>query len=207
MLEVHDPRILRELTRPGPMGVVIDRASDEGNALQRFVAAFPGATLTRDEAAWVSYKLPATRGAPPPDVSGTPLAVKALDAVPSAPHATRALDGDLRTRWSGGPQRAIAEFTVELAQSSHVSQVVPCLGEFMGDYPRQLRVDVSADGSHWDTAFVGDTVLLAYYGAVRHPREIPIVVPIDRDNVRFIRLQQSGVGDHDWSIAEISVRN
>jgi hypothetical protein len=34
---------------------------------------------------------------------------------------------------------------------------------------------------------------------------VPVVYPIDRDNVRFIRMQQIGWGKHDWSIAEVHV--
>jgi hypothetical protein len=57
----------------------------------------------------------------------------------------------------------------------------------------------------WATAWTGDTALQAYYGAVRHPREMPLVFPIDRDGVRFIRLRQLGFGSHDWSIPELHV--
>jgi hypothetical protein len=57
----------------------------------------------------------------------------------------------------------------------------------------------------WETVFEGDTALQAYYAGVRHPREMPLVFPVGRDAVRFIRLQQVGWGTHDWSIAEIKV--
>ena len=57
----------------------------------------------------------------------------------------------------------------------------------------------------WDTAWTGDTALHAYFAAVRHPREMPLVFPLNRDGVRFIRLRQVGFGTHDWSISELHV--
>ena len=49
------------------------------------------------------------------------------------------------------------------------------------------------------------SLLQAYYGALRHPRQIPLVYPIAREKVRFIRMTQLGWGSHDWSIAEVRV--
>jgi hypothetical protein len=131
--------------------------------------------------------------------------IKRLDAFPSPPHTPRAIDGDLRTRWSGGLQRSAADFTIELAEPGFVRQVVTDLGEFWADFPMRLRLEVSGDGVAWDTVYVGDTALHAYYAALRRPKQMPIVYPVSRDGVRFIRMIQQGWGNHDWSIAEIRV--
>ena len=45
----------------------------------------------------------------------------------------------------------------------------------------------------------------AYFGALRHPREMPLVFALNRDGVRFIRLRQTGFGKNDWSIPELHV--
>jgi hypothetical protein len=79
------------------------------------------------------------------------------------------------------------------------------LGEFWSDFPQRLKLSVSSDGLQWETVYLGDTALHAYYAALRHPKEVPLVFPIGRDNVRLIRLQQLGWGTHDWSIAEVHV--
>ena len=79
-------------------------------------------------------------------------------------------------------------------------------GVFVGDYPRTLTIDVSADGGTWEPVWKGDTGLHAYFGALRHPKEVPLVLSLNRDNVRFIRLRQVGFGPRDWSIAELHVR-
>jgi hypothetical protein len=206
LIAAHDPRILHALAAVGAVGVVIDHAGDPDGALRRFVLAYPEASQERSEATWSSYRLErSTAAVPIPDRIGTPLAVKSLSTFPNALHAGRALDGNLVTRWSGGVQQQSAEATIELQQTTRVGQVVIDLGGYITDFPQRLKIDVSADGGSWETAWVGETALHAYYGAVRHPREMPLVFALNRDNVRFIRLTQIGFGTHDWSIPELHV--
>lgn len=206
LLEAGDPRILSAMASQGPLGVVIDRDSDTGGRMRTLVAAYPGAVLQDDRGAWSSYRLPAVSpGDLLPDEQGDVIPIKSLDAFPSAPHTPRALDGDPHTRWSGGPQNAAADFTIEV-ERGRVGQVVTDLGEFWTDFPVTLRIDVSPDGAQWDTVFLGDSALHAYYAALRHPKAVPLVFTIARDNVRFIKLTRLGWGPHDWSIAEVRVR-
>jgi len=206
LLIAYDARMLHALASRGSLGVVIDHATDEKGEFRRYVGSYPGAALHETHPGWSSYTLPGhTEGDLLPDRAGVPVAIKALDAFPSPPHTPRARDGSLQTRWSGGVQRAAADFTIELEQPSHVGQVVTELGEFWADFPMRLQIEVSPDGSQWETAYVGDTALHAYYAALRHPRSVPLVFSIDRDGVRFIRLKQLGWGVHDWSIAEVHV--
>ena len=206
LLEARDPRVLHVLAGAGPLGIVVHHAGDQDGAIRRYVLAHPGASLVRTESDWSSYRIPADASPPlMPDRTGSPLKIVSLSTFPSPPHAGRALDGDLATRWSGGVQQQSAEATIELERTTHVGQVVIDLGGFVTDFPARLRIEVSADGVVWETAWTGDTALHAYYGAVRHPREMPLVFPLDRDGVRFIRLRQTGFGSHDWSIPELHV--
>jgi hypothetical protein len=206
LLIANDPRILQALTSRGSLGVVIDHEADSEGAYRKFVAAFPGAVLRETHAGWSSYTIPASgRGDLLPDRAGEPIAIKALTAFPSQPNAPRALDGNLKTRWSGGIQQSAADFTIELESAGRVNQLVIALGEFMTDFPINLRLDVSPDGTNWDVVHFGSTALHAYYAALRHPKEVPVVYPIGRDNVRFIRLTQLGWGTHDWSIPEVQI--
>ena len=207
LLEASDPRILQVLAADGPLGVVIDHASDQDGALRRFVLTYPGAQVVHDSRGWSSYRLPKSPEVPRiADRTGAPLRIKTLSTFPSPPHAARALDGDLSTRWSGGVQQVFAEVVIELEQISHVEQVEIDLGGFTTDFPKRLQIDVSIDGQAWETAWVGDSALHAYYGALRHPREMPLVFELNRNGVGFIRLRQTGFGKNDWSIAELSVR-
>jgi hypothetical protein len=206
LLDAGDPRALQALAGLGPIGIVIDHKLDEDGRSRKLVSAFPGATLEDTHEGWSSYRIPA-RTDPPlvPEPSGEPLRIKTVDAFPSPPHAARAVDGDLKTRWSGGVQRAAADFTIELEQASHVGQLVIDLGGFWTDFPARLEITVSPDGSTWDRVFLDSAALNAYYGALRQPKVMPLVFPIARDNVRFIRLRQLGWSLHDWSIAEVRV--
>jgi hypothetical protein len=206
LVESGDLRILHVLAANGPLGVVIDHSRDPQGTLRKWVLSYPGAATSHVDEAWSSYRLP--KSPSPPNVAdgaGRPLAIKSMSTIPSPPHAARALDGNLTTRWSGGVQQVFAEATIELEQASHVGQVVIDLGSFITDFPIRLQIDVSADGASWSTAWSGATALEAYFGAIRHPRDMPLVFPLDRDGVRFIRLRQTGFGSHDWSIPELHV--
>jgi hypothetical protein len=206
LIAASDPRILAILAANGPLGVVIDHAGDLDGRLRRFVLSYPGAAVERSEPGWSSYRVPRSNPvAALPDRQGTPVRIISLSTFPSPPHAGRALDGDLRTRWSGGVQQQSAEAILELERPAYVRQVVIDLGGFVTDFPARLQIDVSPDGVAWEPAWTGNTALHAYYGAVRHPREVPLVFALNRDAVRFIRLRQTGFGTHDWSIAELHV--
>lgn len=206
LIEDSDPRILGILAADGPLGIVIDHAGDPDGRLRKFVLSYPGAAVERPGPDWSSYRIPrSTSVAALADREGTPLRIKSLSTFPSPPHAYRALDGDLRTRWSGGVQQQSADAIIELERPSFVRQVVIDLGGFVTDFPARLQIDVSRDGAAWEPAWTGDTALHAYYGAIRHPREVPLVFALNRDAVRFIRLRQTGFGTHDWSVAELHV--
>jgi F5/8 type C domain-containing protein len=206
LLDAGDARILEAMTRRGSLGVVIDHAADGDGIARRLVSGYPGAVVVESHPDWSSYRLPASGGGDLlPDVAGQPVPIKAAVAAPSKNDARFAIDGDPGSRWMAGPQRQPAELSVELGQSSFVHQVVIDLGRFFGDFPARLQIDVSSDGKTWGSVWSGDTALQAYYGAVRHPKEVPLVFQIDRSGVRFIRLRQTGVRKAEWSIAELSV--
>ena len=206
LLGARDTRALQALAAAGPLGIVVDHAGDRDGAIRKWLEQVPGAAVAHSESGWTSYRLESRPWTAPPDAAGPVLPIKSVDSYPSPPHAVRAVDGDLKTRWSGGVQQQSAGYTVELNGPTHVGQLVLELGEYATDFPRKLRIEISSDGHAWEAVFVNDTALEAYYAALRHPREVPMVFPIHRDNVRFVRLAQLGFGTHDWSIAEIQVR-
>lgn len=206
LLDAFDERILRAMTARGPLAVVIDHESDPDGKYRAYVSRYPGAVLHETHPAWSSYVLPGNGGGDLlPDEQGSRVEIASLTAFPSQPHAPRATDGNLKTRWSGGVQSSAADFTIELASPGPVRQLVILLGEFWTDFPVRLRIEVSAEGTQWETVFLDSAALNAYYAAVRHPSAMPVVYPIGRDHVRFIRLTQLGWGRHDWSIPEIRV--
>jgi hypothetical protein len=205
LLARHDPRILQALAANGPLGIVVDHAGDPDGSIRQWILSTSGILPDRDARDWSSYRLPKSDFIPLPDRHGEPVPIKSLDAFPSPPHAARALDRNLTTRWSGGSQQQSSELTVELEKLTAVTQVILELGEYITDFPDRLQIDVSLDRTSWRTVWIGDTALHAYYAALRHPREVPLVFPIDAGEVRFIRLTQKGFGSHDWSVAELYI--
>jgi hypothetical protein len=207
MLDEGDPTVLPLLAARGPLGVVVDHAGDADGALRKLVLAVPGSTLERMEPGWSSYRVPKTPAPPDvPDRSGTPIPIKSFTAVPGQASAPLAIDGKLTTRWWTTDEiDQAAELTIELGSPTRVGQIVMEIGSFTTDFPKRMQVDVSADGVAWETAWTGSPALNAYYGAVRHPRELPVVLPLNREGVRFIRLRQLETGKFNWSILELSV--
>jgi hypothetical protein len=206
MLDEHDREGLAALAARGPVGVVIDHAGDADGALRAMVAGFPGASQTHTEAGWSSYSIP--RGPQPAvaEETGTPLPIARVAASRGKSSPERAIDGNVDTSWNGDTQQTPVTFTIELNSPSAVAQVVLDLGPYFSEFPARLRIDVSNDGTRWDTAWTGSGALPVYHAAVRHPRRVPAVFPIGREDVRFIRLEQIGSSKADWSIAEVRVR-
>jgi F5/8 type C domain len=206
LLDEGDPEILRILASRGPLGVVVDHAADAGGAQRAMVAAFQGTKTVQSERDWSSYLIPRGEApAGPPDVSGSPVRIRAATASSEKAPAARAIDGNLDTAWSAAKDTPGIAFTIELEESTHVAQLVLALGQYAGDLPGRVRIDVSPDGSRWDTVWSGSAALPTYYAAMRHAREVPVVFPIGRDNVRSIRIEQPAASRHDWSIAEVRV--
>jgi hypothetical protein len=205
-IEEGDQGVLQLLAARGPLGVVIDHAGDPDGALRRFILAAPGSTVDRLEQEWSSYRLPRSLTTPTlPERSGAPIPIKSVAAFPNPANSRYALDGDVRTPWRGDVTQETAEMTIELQQPSAVAQVVLDLGNLITDFPPRLQIDVSLDGAAWERAWEGSPALLAYHGAIRHPRELPIVFTLNKHAVRFVRLRQTAFGNYPWSVAEVHV--
>jgi hypothetical protein len=212
-IEEADQRILQVLAARGPVGVVIDHAGDADGALRRFVLAAPGASVERLEQEWSSYRVPQSMTTPDvPERAGTPIPIKSVAASPNPADARYVLDGNYLTAWraaAAGQGREVTpeagEMTIELEQPSPVAQVVLDVGGLIADFPRKLQIDVSLDGSTWEPAWTGSAALHAYHGAIRHPRELPVVLPLNKGSVRFIRLRQPAFGKYPWSVTELHV--
>ena len=206
LLDEGNPEILRVLASRGPLGVVIDHAADDEGVQRAMASAFPGSKVVRAERDWSSYLIPLTEApVEPPEAAGAPLRIKAVSASTAKAPAARAIDGNLDTVWSGPKDTAGIVFSVELEEASHAGQLVMELGPYAASFPLRLKIDVSADGSRWDTVSDGSPAMQTYYAALRHPKEVPVVLPIGRDGVRFIRLEQTVASKREWAIAELRV--
>ena len=105
------------------------------------------------------------------------------------------------TRWSGGVQEQSAEATIELEQPRRTSGRSSSISAGSStDFP-SAAADRRLGGRRrpGSTAWTGDTALHAYFGALRHPREVPLVLPIEpgrravhpaaSDRIRHARLE------------------
>lgn len=205
LFDARDVRILQALSARGELGVVVDHAGDRDGAIRRFVLAAPGATLAHDASGWSSYRIPQGPAPRIAEASGTPVRVVSATSSSDSTRAADAIDGDLDTRWTVS-QRDPSDVTLELEEIAAVSQIVMRLGAFGHEFPAHLRIDVSSDGSTWNTVFDAPPLLESYVAAVQNPREVPVVIPLEPRPARFIRLHQTASDPkRTWAISEIQV--
>ena len=193
LLDAADPRILDVLAADGPLGVVIDHAGDPDGRLRRFVLSYPGAAVERPSPTGAATGFRAAPRSPAlPDRDGN----AAADQVAQHVSQSAARRARARRRPADAVERrraaAVGRSHRRARAATHVGQVVIELGGFVTDFPARLQIDVSRDG-----VVVGDGVDRKHGAARllrrdRHPREVPLVFPLNRDGVRFIRLRQAG---------------
>ena len=206
LLEHHDDRILARLTAREPIEVIVESAGDANGVWNAFVRRQPGTQLTSAGPDWTAYELPVSNAVAPPVPTGPLLQVAAISTSHNLPDINAVLDNDLDTRWHTQPQSGTETINVDLGSPQHVAAVVLCLGAYAAQYPRGLIVEVSADARTWATVYTGGTALETYDAALRSPREIPLTLPVMRDNVRFLRLRQTGRDPRTgWTIVELRV--
>jgi hypothetical protein len=206
MLERHDPRILARLAATEPIEVVVEAAGDADGAWRSFVERQPGIKKADGGPGWSAYLLGPTGETATPSPTGTKIRIVGLETTHNVPDINAVLDDDLVTRWNTRPQAGGETITADLGSPHHVTAVVLCLGTYAGQYPRGLQIDVSRDGSGWTTVYTGDTALETYDAALRSPREIPITFTVNHDEVRYVRLRQTGAEPRTgWTIVELRV--
>ena len=206
LLEQRDPAILDRLAATEPIEVIVESAGDADGGWTKYVQSHPRATRLNAGPDWTAYEIAVTGALPGPVVSGPELTVARIEATANNKDIGAVLDRDLDTRWHTVPQTGGETITVTLDRPQHVSAIVLCLGAYAGQYPRALEVDVSGDAVTWTPVYRGGLALDTYDAAVRAPREIPITLPVQRHDVKFLRLRQAG---HDprrgWTIVELRV--
>jgi F5/8 type C domain-containing protein len=206
LLERHDPRILDRLAASEPIEVIVESARDTDGAWNRYVQGRGNARRVDVRTAWTGYELSPTGARPPAAVTGPLLHVASLVTSANAPDINAILDGDLDTRWHTQPQVGGETIVADLGTAQHVAAVVLCLGAYPGQYPRGLTIDVSPDGVEWSPVYTGGTALETYDAALRSPREVPVTLSVHRDDVRFVRLRQTGSDPrYGWTIVELRV--
>jgi hypothetical protein len=204
MLDARDTRILERIAAVEPIEVVVEWANDPDGSWRGWLDG-SGALRVDGGDGWTSYEVLPTGFKAPPPVTGSRLAIQRITASTNQRDIGAVLDDDVVTRWHTPQQQGNETITMDLGSARTVRAVVMSLGAYPSQYPRGLQVDVSRDGAAWQQAAAGNTVLATYDAALASPREVPVTLPVQRDNVRFIRLRQTAQDSHGWSIVELRV--
>ena len=121
-------------------------------------------------------------------------------------HLPLVQDGDLATRWECGPQRPTQAITVDLGSVGMTGTVVPALGTFATDFPRQLRIETSTDAVTWDVAWEGGVLPALMEASLRDSEANRLVLAFAPRQARYVRLRlMSDDKVWYWSIAELEV--
>jgi hypothetical protein len=180
---------------------------DDSSMFRSIVEAQPYAELVAHKGGRLQYRLPQRSSSVAVSrAAGTKLRPRAVHASCSPELAADVLDADLGTRWSCGPQREGQELAIDFGSIVTVGAIVNVLGEFTGDFPRQLLVETSQDGVFWEHAWTGSVAAAARSAAIDLPRSVPVTAAFMPRQARFVRLRQLARDEfYDWSIAELEV--
>jgi hypothetical protein len=205
-LNLRGPEIFDGLTARGPILVLLDPTRDSENAWRKQLERRPDTTRVGERSGWILYSLSAS---PMPDpIMTNRLRVERISTNVNPSKAQLAIDGDTETRWdTAWFQEGDEIVTVDLGgREQHVDAVSLTLGNHPADFPRMLAIDTSDDGNTWTTRWTGSGAVAAFNGAVRDPRDMPLVFSLPHVPARWIRLRQLGRDpEFYWSIFELEV--
>lgn len=196
--------VLTALAARHPMFVYVERSADPDSRWRGWLERQPGVALWGRDVTGDAYLVPsaASELAKP----GPPLPIRSVRANRGT-HARALIDGDLRTRWTtGAPQSGSTKVVADLGSEQPVGALAVWQGPYPRDFPRELVVELSSDGSQWIEAWRGPTAARALAGCLDDPATIPMIFGLGDRRARFVRLRQTAVDPtYYWSMAEIAV--
>lgn len=202
-LRRRDSAMLQALASLTAFDIVIDRRADPDGALVAYASAAAGATRGADDGARLVVHVP--KG-PPEGTPGPSIPIRTVDAVRSQGEAALMIDGRIDTGWGDFPQVPDQWVRVDLGEVHEVAAVSQALGDFLLDFPKQLTIDVSADGATWERAWEGFGAAPAVLGYIRAPREGVLRLPFARTHrARYLILRQHEAHRSMWRISELQV--
>lgn len=126
--------------------------------------------------------------------------------------AARAIDGNTATYWDTGGHQALGMwFCADMGSTQTVCTIGFNLGQRTLDFPRGLKVEISPDGTAWQTVRSDGEVAGQLYWEGAHPRFLVygdyFTVTFPPTPARCIRMTLTdGHGMFDWSLAELTVQ-
>jgi len=145
---------------------------------------------------------------PPDHQLGASISITSVSANRNDEDTHRMMDGRIETAWSGGDnQIGNEDVEIDLGNEQSIGGIILSMGAFSFGFPRELRVDVSADQTDWRRAWAGRPAVETVHAAITNPGTVPLTIDVGEIKGRYIRLQQLGSAPAiPWWIAELSVR-
>jgi F5/8 type C domain len=144
-------------------------------------------------------------GDPPLSLAGC-----ARQASPNDNAVSRAVDGNISTRWLTVRPQAGDEWFVVRCPDTRVLTSIELLVDqrSFANYPRRLAIDVSADGVSFNPHWEGGVVAELAVSVARNDRPTTIRIGIPPVAFRAVRLRQTGQTPRlwFWSIDELQLR-
>ena len=208
MIKHHDPAILTRLSSYGPFEVVIDNDWDPEARLRRFLLSAPQTSLVYRDDRYSAFRVergPHVTALPRPQ--GQTLPIASIQAEYNAAMVGAMVDHDIMTRWHcGREQRPGDSFTLDLGSERVVNGAELLIAGFVADFPRQLSIETSSDGTAWSTAWTGDAALIALSAALEDPLNIPMPFVFEPRKARFLRFTELASEEtYYWSVAELRI--
>lgn len=205
-LSLRQPELLGALASQGVGAVVVDPANDADGSWSRYLSS----NLPPDAVCAGSnppvYRLPAAVDGPSSSRQRIALPIAAVKSNISPETVASLVDGDLLTRWGSGPRDDPASLEIDLGSVRAIQGIEVALGTFPGDSPEGLVVDVSDAGQEWSEVWRGSLSPLAFDGALRAPREVPLTIEFAEVPGRFVRVRPAGTAPpYHLALSEIRV--
>jgi F5/8 type C domain-containing protein len=208
LIKQHDPAVLTRLSSYGPIEVVVDHDWDPRAASRKFLLAAPQTSLVYRDDRYSAFRVergPHVTTLPRPQ--GQILPIASIQAEYNAAIVGAMVDHDIMTRWHcGREQRPGDSFTVDLGAERQVNGAELLVAGFVADFPRQLSIETSSDGTSWATAWTGDAALIALSAALEDPLNIPMPFVFEPRKTRFLRFTELAADEtYYWSVAELRI--
>jgi hypothetical protein len=170
--------------------------------MRELVARQPGVKTTGTSATATQYLVP-SRSRTVAMPHGTPAPVAEVRS--SCPPANILADQSREEIWTCAPQEGTETITLTLASPMRVTGIRMTQGRPV-EFPRQLLIETSLDGTTWTPARRGD-IVPEFIRAAHAAPTLPVVeVAIEPAEARVVRLRQVGRDPMAaWSLREVEV--
>ena len=203
-LRARDPRMIEAIASLGPFEISIERANDRDEGWQRYVESVPGAVRVSESGERVMYRVPQSLFSS--DRVGVPMDILSVQA--SRGDAASVHDGSFSTSWADAPQHDNQWLLVELGSPGIVGGVSLAVARHAAEFPRHLAVDLSLDGTQFETVWQGSpapaTFRMVIWDPLGDPRTAWVRIAFHNRAARFVRLRQTATARNAaWRLAEL----